>query len=109
MTSRELFKLLTLPLLSFISMSYFVCSSSLTLGLTLHITSDVINLHFISCENFLYRPANIMTPERFEFWRRFLAGAGLGFSYSVGIAKPYLPDGTEEEEEDSWHKVSIIL
>ena len=51
-----------------------------------------------------------MTPESFEFWRRFSAGAGLGFSYSVGIAKP-LSDGTEEEEEeeDSWHKVSSIL
>ena len=50
-----------------------------------------------------------MTPKSFEFWHRFSAGAGLGFSYSVGIAKP-LSDGTEEEEEeDSWHKVSIIL
>ena len=50
-----------------------------------------------------------MTPEKsFEFWRRF--SAGLGFSYSVGFAKPLSGAAEEEEEEgedgDSWHKVS---
>ena len=52
-----------------------------------------------------------MTPEKsFEFWRRF--SVGLGFSYSVGIAKP-LSGAAEEEEEredgDSWHKVSEYI
>ena len=55
-----------------------------------------------------FRQPILITPKTFEFWRRFSAGAGLGFSYSVGIMGPL--SGTTEEEEgedgDSWHTVS---
>ena len=44
-----------------------------------------------------------MTSKSFDFWRHF--SVGLGFSYSVGFAKPTDEEG-EEEEGDSWHKVS---
>ena len=53
-------------------------------------------------EKIISRQPCLMTPKRFEFWRRF--SVGLGFSFSVGFAKP--TDEGEEEEGDSWHKVS---